>query len=327
MKQHLADRYKREIKMGIERYNLVKELILSKRVELSLTEEDEKLLLKLWDAYWKKKKGDLRGDVTVLASAILWVYSSSNYLWEKDKKWTQKSLAELLDVRGKTIGNNATEIRDVLKIQLWDDRFCRKSIAQSNPMKSMVMLPSGFIVNRDLAQQKGLPFAPLQKDKTDYYYDSCDWLDNGNEKKAIYCFKKALEMDDGYVEAWNGLGTAYWFDHFEKGKECITKAYDLTAKKFKAWPHELPWGILENRQYLRAIKYMGLVYWREGNTDLAMEKFKLLLKLNPNDNQGVRYLVASLYAGQKWEDVDEEDMDKEEKLLKEMNEKYWFWKE
>ncbi|MEK6905331.1 MAG: DUF6398 domain-containing protein [Nanoarchaeota archaeon] len=310
----------------IDRYNAVKEIIFSQKDTLNFTPEDEKLILKLWEAYWKKTKGYLRGDPQVLAAAVLWRYSSDNYLWEHDKILTQKSLAGIFNVRGKTIGNNASEIRDLLKINLWDDRFCRKSVAESNPMKSMAMLPSGFIVPKEMALEKGLPFAPLKKDKADYYYDGCDWLDAGQEKKAVYCFKKALEMDDEYVEAWNGLGTAYWFDNFEKAKEHISKAYDLTVKKFKGvWLNELPWEIMENRQYLRAIHYMGLVYWREGNNDSAMEMFKLMLKLNPNDNQGARYLIASLYAKQKWEDVDDEDRENEEKLLEEQNAKYKFW--
>ncbi len=318
--------------MTVDRYSAVKEILFSQKDTLKFTEEDEKLVLKLWDAYWKKKKGDLRGDPSVLAASVLWRYSSDNYLWEHDKNWTQKRLAEILNVRGKTIGNNASEIMKILKINYFDDRFCRKSIAESNPLKSMAVLPSGFILPREMAEEKSLPFAPLKKDKEDYYYDGCDWLESNNEKKAIYCFKKSLEIDDEYVEAWNGLGTTYWFDNFEKAKEHIMKAYDLTVKKFKGqWLNKLPWGILENRQYLRTIHYYGLVLWREGQNTEAMDKFKLLLKLNPNDNQGARYLVAALYKGITWEEMEEyeDDMDKEEKLLEEQNKKhkFWEWKE
>ena len=170
----------------------------------------------------------------------------------------------------------------------------------------------------------------MKKTKEDYYYEGCDWLDAGQEKKAIYCFKKALEMDGEYVEAWNGLGTAYWFAHFDKAKEYIQKTYDLTVKKFKGiWPLELSWGVLENRQYLRAIDFLGLALWREENNDSAMEKFKLLLQLNPNDNQGARFAVAALYKKLTWEEYEDYDgdMDKEMKLLMEMNAKYVFWKE
>ena len=315
--------------MTIDRYELVHKLIMKQKEKLSYTPEDEKLILKLWDAYWKKTKGDLRGDAAVLAGAVLWVYSTGSYLWEKDKKWTQKSLAELLDVRGKTIGTNATEIRNVLKIQLWDDRFCRKDVSESNPMKSMVMLPSGFILDRSMAEAKGLPFAPLQKTKEDYLYEGLDCFAEGDDKAALYRFKKALEMDDEFVDAYNGLGQVYWEDNIVKATPYFQKAYELTIRKFPSWPERLEWGVLENRQYLRAIDSLGLVFWREGKVEEAKKMFMLLLTLNPNDNQGARFVLSALYKGMTWEAYDDidGDMEKEMKLLQEMNEKYGFWRE
>lgn len=313
--------------MTEEKYTMVKGVLASQKSTLHFTEEDEKLILKLFDAYWKKRKGELRGDPAVLAASVLWRYSSDNHLWEYDKNWTQKSLAELFNVRGKTIGNTASEIRNLLKIDYFDDRFCRKSVAENNPMRSMAVLPNGFILPKEIALEKGLPFSPLKKDKADYYYDGCDWLEAGENKKAIYCFKKALEMDDEYVEAWNGLGTVYFLDNLDKAKEYFQKAYELTKKQFKnKWPKEINWGILENRQYLRSIQYLGLILWREEKNSEALELFRLLLKLNQNDNQGARYLVAAVYAGLTWEQMEEyeEDGEKEEKLLEEQNAKHKF---
>lgn len=312
--------------MDNTKYEEVADLVLSKKELLSYTEEDSKLLLKLWNSYWKKKNGRLNSDSLVLAASILWCYSSDNYLWEHDKKWTQKRLAELFKVRGKTISNNTTEIKRMLKIKLWDDRFCRKEIAEDNPLKQIVMLENGLINTRNQAVAEQLFFAPLKKTKEDYYYDGCDWLESGKPKKAISCFKKALTMDNTYVEAWNGLGTVYFENNFVKSKEYFQKAYELTEKQFnKKFPKHLNWGILENRQYLRAIHYLGLMLWREGNTERAKELFMQLLKLNPCDNQGIRYVVAAVYAGLSWEQMDE-DRDKEEKLLKEQNKKHNFWK-
>lgn len=195
-------------------------------------------------------------------------------------------------------------------------------------MKEMAVLPSGFILPKDAAIKEGLPFALFKKDKEDYYYDGMDYFDKGDEKKARYCFKKALEIDDEYVDAYNGMGTSYWFNNLKKSKEYFQKAYELTLKYFNnTWPEEINWGIIENRQYLRSIQYYGLALWREGNNEEAMELFKLLLKLNKYDNQGARYLVAALYAEIKWEQMDEyeNDRDKEERLLEEQNKKYNFW--
>ena len=81
------------------------------------------------------------------------------------------------------------------------------------------------------------------------------------------------------------------------------------------------------------LEIMGIPYTGSGvlasaisiNKVLAKKLFMLMLRLNNNDNQGARYLIASLYAKQKWEDIDDEDMEKEEKLLQKQNTKYQFW--
>ncbi len=51
-------------------------------------------------------------------------------------------------------------------------------------------------------------------------------------------------------------------------------------------------GELETRPYMRSRHGLGLLYLRIGYYDKAIGLFKDLLWRNPNDNQGVRYLVA-----------------------------------
>jgi hypothetical protein len=89
--------------MTNDKFKKVVDLLLNKKELLSYTEEDSKLLLKLWNAYWNKRKGNLRSSPEVLAAALLWEYSSDNYLWESDENWTQKKLAELFLVKGKPL--------------------------------------------------------------------------------------------------------------------------------------------------------------------------------------------------------------------------------
>jgi len=54
---------------------------------------------------------------------------------------------------------------------------------------------------------------------------------------------------------------------------------------------------MSNRQYLRMIDLKAEKYQKEGKKDEAEELYRLLLKLNPNDNQGINYQLAGLYAG------------------------------
>ena len=86
---------------------------------------------------------------------------------------------------------------------------------------------------------------------------------------------------------------------------------------------------------MRAIQYMGDLYWDNNEKEKATKLFRLLLKLNPNDNQGVRYEIAALYAGLNGDDVNrmtdegnqKQDWSEEENLVQEQNKKHKFWKE
>lgn len=54
------------------------------------------------------------------------------------------------------------------------------------------------------------------------------------------------------------------------------------------------WGILETRPYMRARQGLAETLWRLKRQDEALEHYREMLRLNPNDNQGIRYLLLAL---------------------------------
>lgn len=62
----------------------------------------------------------------------------------------------------------------------------------------------------------------------------------------------------------------------------------------------LTWLHLENRPYLRCLHGVGLCAWRLGRTSEALAVFERMLWLNPNDNQGARFLLDDVRAGRTW---------------------------
>jgi tetratricopeptide (TPR) repeat protein len=63
----------------------------------------------------------------------------------------------------------------------------------------------------------------------------------------------------------------------------------------------LPWGLIDNRPYLRCLHGKGLALWRLGRMQDAAAIFQRLLWLNPSDHQGARFCLAAVEAGQAWE--------------------------
>lgn len=51
------------------------------------------------------------------------------------------------------------------------------------------------------------------------------------------------------------------------------------------------WGFLETRPYMRARHCLAMELWSAGKRDEAVEHYQAMLALNPNDNQGIRYLL------------------------------------
>jgi tetratricopeptide (TPR) repeat protein len=54
------------------------------------------------------------------------------------------------------------------------------------------------------------------------------------------------------------------------------------------------WGLLETRPFMRAMEGMATCLWRLGRKEEALQTYLELLRLNPGDNQGIRYILADL---------------------------------
>ena len=68
----------------------------------------------------------------------------------------------------------------------------------------------------------------------------------------------------------------------------------------------LPWGLIDNRPFLRCMHGYGLCLWRLGRFDEAEHIFQQMLWLNPSDNRGVRFLIDEVKEKTAWEDRETE---------------------
>lgn len=175
-----------------------------------------------------------------------------------------------------------------------------------------------------------------EPNKNDLYYDALDLLERGKPgaRKALELLNQAMEMDEDYVQTYIGFICVYGALEKNKERERMTQmAYSKTLKKFPEWPETMKWAELDNRAYMRAIQFMAELYWDYGQNEEAAELFRLLLRLNPGDNQGARYEIAALYAGLSGDDVNrmfdegdaKQNWDELQNLVEEQNKKHKFW--
>lgn len=113
----------------------------------------------------------------------------------------------------------------------------------------------------------------------------------GDERTAVA--REALEISpdcaDAYValaESAETLEQALGF--YQQGVAAGERA--LGKKVFKEYRGHF-WGFLESRPYMRARLGLAQARWDAGHREEAIDDYRDLLRLNPNDNQGVRYVL------------------------------------
>lgn len=172
--------------------------------------------------------------------------------------------------------------------------------------------------------------------KNELYYDAMELLNERRFSDAKKLLIEALQIDLDFVDAYVGMTTLYREKgDFEREKYYADLGFEITKKKFPKWPKRMEWGVMENRAYMRSICDKASTSQIASEVKVADELYRLLLKMNPNDNQGVRYLIAGMYEGlDPWE-VDEmfdegnekQNWDKLRKMVKRQNKIHKFWKE
>ena len=90
------------------------------------------------------------GQAEVWAAAIIHALGTINFLFDKASE-PYVSVDEINDffkTNKSTTGNKSKQIRDLLKLDRWDDEFSTKRMLDSNPFKNLVMV-DGLIVPLD----------------------------------------------------------------------------------------------------------------------------------------------------------------------------------
>ena len=113
-------------------------------------------------------------------------------------------------------------------------------------------------------------------------------------QRAIALAKKALAISADCADAYNLLAS--------ETAASLEDAIDLYTKGVRAGERALGervfkedvgcfWGLLETRPYMRARAGLAECLWAVGRRDEAVTHYLDLLRLNPDDNQGLRDLL------------------------------------
>jgi hypothetical protein len=147
-------------------------------------------------------------------------------------------------------------------------------------------------------------------DPEDYGYDpiieASELHAAGHRGEAHATLLALLAVDLRCLDAHAHLGN-FEFDH--RPQQAV-RHYEMgvsigALSLGKQFDGVLPWGLIDNRPFLRCMNGLGLCRWRLGQTREATAVFRKMLWLNPNDNQGARFNLADIEAGRTWEESQE----------------------
>ncbi len=156
-----------------------------------------------------------------------------------------------------------------------------------------------------LGMEQIVPGADPDDPYSDPITESINLKEADDDSRAHKVLMDLCQSDLRYLDAHAHLGN-FVFDvrpqvairHYEVG----VRIGELSLGD--GFEGVLPWGLIDNRPFLRCMQGYGLCLWRLGRLDDAERVFDRMLWLNPTDNQGVRFLLAEIRAGESWEDRD-----------------------
>lgn len=146
----------------------------------------------------------------------------------------------------------------------------------------------------------GFQFPRLDDRVYDMFDEALDQFDTGSLPQAERSFRLLLEGYPEFIDAYHHL--AMILDETRRLKEArqlwdtaVNIGLAAIPKTFKKGRHRLPWGIIDNRPFLRAYHSWGLHLLDDDKVADALPVFNEILSMNPDDNQGIRALAIDCY--------------------------------
>jgi tetratricopeptide (TPR) repeat protein len=125
--------------------------------------------------------------------------------------------------------------------------------------------------------------------------DLLDAAAQARGRRRVQLARQALRLDPDTADAWNLLAglavdptrrAKLYQNGVDAGRRALGDQFDQLAGDL--------WGFLETRPYMRARLGLAMALRDAGDFPAALDHLQELLRLNPNDNQGVRDLIPGL---------------------------------
>jgi tetratricopeptide (TPR) repeat protein len=129
------------------------------------------------------------------------------------------------------------------------------------------------------------------------FEEALETLRSGHYETAARLLRAFIKRFPYHIDSYHHLGIIEAdLGHGGRALKYFEMGYRIGLRSIpENFAGRLPWIHLENRPFLRAAHGYGLGLEQERRHLEAVDVYEQVLSFNPNDNQGIRYLLPSLY--------------------------------
>jgi len=160
-------------------------------------------------------------------------------------------------------------------------------------------------------KEGGLPPAPADTPLLQAQQVAYDAMEATGRRRVVLA-RRALEISEDCADAWVILAG--------EERKSLRKALEYARKGVAAGERALGkevfeeevgnfWTLIGTRPYMRALFALAELLWATGDKDEAIGLYQEMLRLNPDDRQGVRYIVMQIFAEANRDDLLESILD------------------
>ncbi|HUI79838.1 MAG TPA: hypothetical protein VLY24_18055 [Bryobacteraceae bacterium] len=228
------------------------------------------------------------GEIAVISPAKQWTYAGNPYL-------SGAIVSTRLDVKALRLAPLRLEERGIWNPaeHYWGE--------QGEPIDDWAKPIIARGPRQQFEMEQVLPGADPEDPFSDPITEANDRKDSGDREGAYKILMDLCQADLRCLDAHAHLGNMV-FDgrpgdamrHYEVGFQIGELSLGKRSDGL------LPWGMVDNRPFLRCMHGFGLCLWRLGRFQEAAGIFERMLWLNPSDNQGVRLVIGDVRAKSVW---------------------------
>ncbi|MDZ7719699.1 MAG: tetratricopeptide repeat protein [Balneolaceae bacterium] len=161
----------------------------------------------------------------------------------------------------------------------------------------MHIIPEFEILSEEPKEIGAFQLSPVDEETDDLILEAEEMYFEMEFGKAKQILEKIIKQNPSYIDSYFILADiARQENRIGEDEAILNRGIEYYKSGIPSdFDGEIPWGFNDNRPFLRLLHELVLTLDRNDNHEKAINNAELILKYNPNDNQGIRYLIGDLY--------------------------------